>query len=231
MNSCSEENNSNLIKTKNLISKKSNSDDVLIYPENDEKFYLSYYKTKLNLQAEKDIDALAKATESLIRNSDEYKHYISHLKNDYGLNHCMIRRNITDDAAKIEMHHGPIFTLFDYVTITMIFCFKNNIGLSSFRLFDIVLKDHWSDLIQTVMLCKAEHEKVHNKNLSPSEKFLVMDFAYGDLLGYIQKYNGCFTNFHINKLKKYLHEMDLYNKNTEKGTFFKEKIEKINIKF
>lgn len=67
--------------------------------------------------------SFVKAVESMVRSSKFYKRYIKYLKDDMGLNFCQVLSNVRqeedDNILDIEMHHGPILTLFDYVSIVV----------------------------------------------------------------------------------------------------------------
>ena len=142
-----------------------------------------------------------KKTESIIRKSIQYKAYKKKLM-DSGINMCAILGNVTDEKAKIEMHHGPIFTLWDYVEITIQYLYKNNQPLSTFKIADTVLSDHFDDLIQVVMISESVHKTVHNPTNNTLN--LPLESAWGDLVGYLEKYKGCFDYKHFAKLNDYL---------------------------
>jgi len=212
----------------NLISEKESEDSLRVTIKDNKDLFLPYYKKEINFINNAEYIRFVKSVEALIRHSKEYKAYISYLKNDVGLNHCMIYKHINDDIAPIEMHHGPIFTLFDYVEITIVYFFKKENGLvSSFRIADQVLQDHFDNIIQVVMLSEMVHNAVHPKGKNVKPEFIDIDIAWGDIVSYIQKYSNCFTYGHIFKIKRYIDEWEERNKhNSERISIFKTILEK-----
>ena len=70
--------------------------------------YFSNYESYVNF---------VKGIEKMVRTNDKYRKYINYLKNEVKLNKCQVLKNVTDEDCEIEMHHGPIFTLFDICSI------------------------------------------------------------------------------------------------------------------
>lgn len=149
---------------------------------------LPFYQTKKSL---KDLDAynkFIKGVESLIRKSKEYKAYKDYLMNDVGLNYCMMFPNITTDIGgdkpiTIEMHHGPILTLYDYCAIVTDHYLKNDIYVNSFRIFKAVMDEHFQNNVQVVMLCDLAHKGVHDNKI-----FLNVKQGWGHLDIFLEKY-------------------------------------------
>ena len=86
-----------------------------------------------------------KGCERVVRNNDRYKKYIYYLKNVVGLNHCQVLSGIEPDEGgkiDIEMHHGPIFTLYDYCEIILEYFIVKKWKISTFRIADLVLEEH-----------------------------------------------------------------------------------------
>ena len=202
-------------------------DNVIITPNENSKIFLSYLRDNINFTNEKDRKEFIVGTERIIRISNDYKVYIAHLKNDVpGCNTCALFNHITDEMAPLEMHHGPIFTLAELVTITLNHFIKNGKEIDSFKIADQVLEDHLDHLIQTVFLCKSAHAIVSDKKIG-KEAFISMEHVpVGDIVTYITKYNDAITYYEINKLRNYLYMSELYAKNegTSIYTFLKERV-------
>ena len=80
-------------------------------------FDISFYKDKDYFVSLENYVAFIKGCEKLVRSSDEYTSFISQLK-EIDLVNCQVLGNVAaDDNVSIEMHHGPILTLFDYCAI------------------------------------------------------------------------------------------------------------------
>ena len=151
--------------------------------------------------------------ESLVRKSKEYSRYIAYLKNEIGLRSCALFHNIDDSVAPIEMHHGPIFTLYDIVEIQIAHMFVNGEAINSMSVANNVLKDHFDNIIQVTMLCEMAHKGVHNFSKTKDSKFfLSADGSFGDFRKFVEKYKDSLTVQHVAKIKNYF---KLYNEYSE----------------
>jgi hypothetical protein len=168
-----------------------------------------------------DLIKFIKDVEAVIRGSKEYYAYIKYLKEEVGLRNCALFQEINDGIAPIEMHHGPIFTLFDLVEIKIAYFYKNNLPINSYRLAHYILKDHWDNIVQVAMLCKAAHEAVHNPTMNRNCKyFLSGELAWGDINEYINRYHEAFSINHYNKLKEYEKQYNIHKTHTVKSELF-----------
>lgn len=143
-----------------------------------------------------------KGCERAVRGNDRYKKYIYYLKNVVGLKHCQVLPDIEpDDKGKIEieMHHGPIFTLYDYCEIMLEYFILKNKKISTFRIADAVLDEHQRNHVQVVMLLSTIHEEVHNRNI-----FINYKQAFGDLNAFVKKYGIALSDPLKEKLNKYI---------------------------
>jgi putative NIF3 family GTP cyclohydrolase 1 type 2 len=213
-------------KMKNLTSEElPDTRNVVVALSNQERFiHLPLNKKDKYFSNPGDFIKFIKDIEKLIRTSKEYSNYIRYLKETVGLRNCVIFKDIGDNLAPIEMHHGPIFTLYDIVEIQIAYCYKNNIPINSPRIAFYVLKDHWNNIIQVVMLCKSAHLAVHNPQMNKDLKYFIpTDMSWGDINAFIEKYTDVLTIDHYNKIKRYLEKYAEYQKNAdnpEKQLFF-----------
>lgn len=158
-----------------------------------------------------------KKCESNVRKSKRYKAYKLRLLKK-GINMCAVFGNIKEENAILEMHHGPIFTLWDYVEITVNYLYSNGYPLNTFDVANLILSDHFEDLIQVVMVSETVHKMIHT-----DDKIKIpLESAWGDLVGYLEKYKGCLSPKHFAKLNNYL-ELPILNKDFD---IIKTKIEK-----
>lgn len=172
--------------------------------------------------------AYVKSVEKLVRTSKFYSRYIRFIKEDVGLNFCQVLSNVKQDdemsKVEIEMHHGPILTLFDYITIIIDYMLYNDMKISSYKVADIILDEHFKNHIQVVMLSKTVHEEVHENNI-----FLNTKHAFGDLNAFLDKYKDGVSDEQIDKINKYIELCEKYD-SFDKGTLkLKEKIESWNL--
>lgn len=210
---------------KNLTSEQIGSQIVISV--NGSRYYsLPFYKTEIDFRNETQRNKFIHAVEDLVRKSPLYRAYILYLKEKIGLKNCMMFSEIDDSMCNIEMHHGPIFTLYDYVTITLTYFIKNNLEISSFAIAKQILEDHCNNLIQVVMLSEMAHKAIHVKSSNIKSEFLDINSAWGDLIGYITKYHDYMSVNHYNKINKYLKEY--MEKSTNKSEIFITKIKKWN---
>lgn len=216
----------------NIISKKTKSGTVEIALENSKYYYLPFDKSPLDLSDPKVRDQFIKGIERRVRRSKLYKAYIDYLKNDLKLNKCAVLGNIESEVkskTKIEMHHGPIFTLYDICNIVLEknLQLKNTDKINTFDLAAEVLDLHRRKLVQTVMLSESVHKSMDNPAIAP---FLSLDQTFGDLYGFVKEYHQYFTPKNVSSLKNYLiHYKDNMNKN--QLNIFKPIITKYNIQY
>lgn len=204
-------------KMKNLVSNQDNT-NLVVKRENSNYLSLPFFKTHITLSNSSDLERFIKSIESLIRKSGVYKGYIKYLKEEIGLNRCMVFSELTDKDVTIEMHHS-IFTLFDCVSITLIKFLKDNKLISSFDIAKEVLEDHLNNLIPVAMVSKMVHEAAHNNINNMDPYFIPLESSWGDIVKYIEKYKGCLTPEHIAKIRKYAIK---YNEsNSDKSEIFK----------
>jgi hypothetical protein len=206
--------------------------NIVLGVENHERFInLPLNKKDKYFQNPNDIIRFIKDVERLIRTRKEYSCYIRYLKEKIGLRTCALYSEITDEQAAIEMHHGPIFTLFDLIEIQITYLSQNNMPINSCILSHNVLKDHYDNIIQVVMLCKAAHVAVHNDSDITRNKrrfFIPLDRTWGDINEFIRKYHKAFSINHYDKLKRYINDYNAYTENaaSENSELFINKVTK-----
>lgn len=177
-------------------------------------YQLPFYKK--NFFDSKEYIKFIKATEKIVRTSDYYKDYISYIKSDIGLNFCSIFHNINDDIEKadIEMHHGPILTLFDYCDIIACHMIANNEVLTTFTLANRVIDEHFENNVQVVMLSKTAHQLVHAGKI-----FIHPKQAFGNLNRFLSKYISGLDKEQIDTINTYIDMSDDLEKSSDNGIF------------
>lgn len=172
-------------------------------------YELPFYKNADYLANLDNFVGFIKAVERLVRTSKHYSRYISYIRNDIGLNFCQVLSNIKieDEKAltKLEMHHGPILTLFDYASIITDWMLANDKKITTFRVADILLNEHYNNNIQVVMLSETVHQLVHSGKV-----FLNINHAFGDLNTFIKKYRDGVSDEYIERINKYLNTCKKY---------------------
>lgn len=160
-------------------------------------YHLPFYKKDFFEAAE--YVKFIKSVEKLIRRSKEYKHYISYLKEEIGLRYDALQPNITDDLTDIEMHHGPILTLFDYCDIVTNYHIKQGSGVNTFMIAQEVLELHFENIVQVVMLSETNHQLVHAGKI-----FVHPNQAWGDVNKFIERYLDGMTPEQIETFNEYV---------------------------
>lgn len=203
------------VEMKNLSSTEKDTGNIVIGVSGNEKWlHLPMNKKDKYFMNPVDFIKFIKSVETLVRCSKEYARYIAYLKNEVGLRSCALFHNIDDSVAPIEMHHGPIFTLYDIVEIQIAHMFKNGDAINSMSVANNVLKDHFDNIIQVVMLCQMAHKGVHNFTKTKDKKFfLSADGAFGDFKKFVEKYSDALTVQHVSKIKNYLKFYAEYSEN------------------
>lgn len=140
-----------------------------------------------------------KDCESAVRTSPDYKVFISYVKKILGINFCQVSSQIYDNDATIEMHHGPIFTLFDISSIMVNHFLMTNQKINTPRLANAIIDEHFELRVQVVMLAVTNHEAAHNRDL-----FLHVNQGVGNLTEFIDRYNKAFDDVHKYKIWHYI---------------------------
>ncbi len=165
-------------------------DDKLEIVSPDGEFSITYFKGYQELESLDILNKFVKGVEKVVRTSGPYSRYIAHLKEDLGLDYCQKHPNIHDGDGSIghhiEMHHGPLFTLFDYCMIITTALIKRGERVTTFTVADYIMREHFDDHIQTIMLCQNCHYADHStyNEIVNSLKFCFQDVQeFFDLWG------------------------------------------------
>lgn len=149
---------------------------------------IPFYKTKKSLKDLEEYNRFIKGVEKLVRISKEYKAYKNFLMSDIGLNYCTVLPNISTELGKgvtIEMHHGPILTLYDYCSIMVDHMLENDMAVTSIIVAAKIIEEHELHNIQVVMLCDLVHKLCHTNG---SHLYINPKQAWGKLDVFLEKY-------------------------------------------
>lgn len=195
-----------------------------IEAEDDPYASISLYKDIDYFQDEAMYTKFIKRCESFVRTSTDYRAFIAYIKNVLGINFCQVSSHIYDTDASIEMHHGPIFTLFDITSVILNYFMKTGKKINTFRIADAVLQEHFDLHVQVVMMAITNHEAAHNKDL-----FLHVNQGIGNLTEFIDLYKDYLDDIHKYKIWNYLN-MCKSNPSFDRGYLDVDHISKV-IKF
>ena len=195
----------------------------LVESKNDPDQYISFFKPKEYFEYDpKTRTSFIKSVESLVRKSDDYKRFISYVKNTVGINFCQVSSNIVDEIdATVEMHHGPLFTLYDYCEIVLNKYMDRNIPITTFAIANEVIDEHFALHVQVVMLSITNHEAVHNQDI-----FLNLKQGLGNINEFIRLYAPHFDDEHKYRIHRYI-AMCKDNPSFDNGVLDYEEIEKL----
>lgn len=181
----------------NIIYDKSKHNNII---DAQSSFYqIPFFKNEDYFSSIDSYTAFIKGCERLVRQNDRYSKYINYLKKEVKLNRCQVLKNIDDLDCDIEMHHGPVFTLYDYCAIVLEYFISKKWKITSMRIADMVLTEHQKNRIQIVMLSTTIHQEVHERNI-----FINMNQAYGNLQEFLSIYGPTMPDEYKEKLNRYI---------------------------
>lgn len=173
-------------------------------------FELPFYKDVDYFTNMENFVNFVRAVEKLVRSSKYYDRYIKYIKEDIGLKQCQVLSNVVDENEgkdiTIEMHHGPILTLFDYAAILTDHCLNNGIKVTTFRVADMLCEEHFQNNVQVVMLSKTVHEQVHLNTV-----FVNINQGFGDLNRFLNKYRDGLQPEQVKKINNYIAKSKEYD--------------------
>lgn len=147
-----------------------------------------------------------KHCEDCVRKEDRYTAYVGEMKKA-GLTRCAVLGNLEEDSkVKLEMHHGPIFNLFDICDIVTKAMIKRGTipVLTEFDVADLVLEEHRLGNIMVVMLSKSVHKGGHFK--SGKNVFVDIKATVGRIDRFIDKYHDGMEAEHREMVSRYIYE-------------------------
>ena len=168
-------------------------------------FYIPFYKTEEYFEVYENYCTFVKACENNVRRSKFYKTYIKYLTDIVGMKCCQVLPNVeVEEGPKkkvtIEMHHGPILTLFDTCSIVLNHLRKQGDPfITTFKVADIVLEEHRLNHVRVVLLSKTVHQAVHNDDI-----FLNYKMGFGDTQAFLEKYNDGIDKILRHKINEYI---------------------------
>lgn len=182
------------------------------------KLELTYGVTKDILEDYDAYEHFIKGCEKMVRKDDRYTAYVGKIRSS-GFNHCAILGNMDDPEVSLEMHHGPIFNLFDICDIVakaMIKRDKKNEGVTTFDVADKVLCEHEKDHIQVVMLSKTPHKGNHNSSIGI---FIDIKATFGRIDEFISDWEDGMEREHYEYIERYIRECKKADGSVDNGLF------------
>jgi hypothetical protein len=144
-----------------------------------------------------DFNRFVKSVKSSVRASYEYKRFIGYLKHQVNLTRCSFLNKVDDEKATVEIHHAP-FTIHDVIEI--IIDHMLSIGpITTLSICNEVMQAHFMGLVGVVPLSETVHQLVHSGKIK-----LHPNQIYGDIPGFLERYNEGVKDIHKEKLREFL---------------------------
>ena len=125
-----------------------------------------------------------KKVERLVRGNPDYQDYIEALREDVGLDTCVILGKVDINKAEIHLHH----CLSNLYTICVTVCnrlMQTGKQVTSFILADEVVRLHLNNKIALVPLTATMHELTHAGKIK-----IPKNVIYGDYLEYFEEHKN-----------------------------------------
>ena len=169
-------------------------------------YYIPFYKNDEFFSSYENYIKFVKAVEHTVRTHKFYKKYIDYLINVVGMNTCQVLSNISVSDAKkkqkvtIEMHHGPILTLFDICSIVTNYLINHESpDITTFHVANIVLEEHRLNNVRVILLAKTVHQQVHDEHIN-----LNYNMGFGDTNTFLLKYADGIDTDMRKRINKYI---------------------------
>lgn len=171
----------------------------IVESESDPEDWLMMNKDNEWFEDDRNYTKFVKNVERIVRTSPHYSAFVRYIKEIVGINFCQVSSKIYDTDATIEMHHGPIFTLYDICSIILNDFMNHHAKINTMRVAKRVLKEHFDLHVQVVMLTVTNHEAAHNRDL-----FLNVNQGIIRLDEFINIYQDALEDVHKYKLWNYI---------------------------
>lgn len=160
-------------------------------------FDISFNKDKVYFMNLENYVNFIKGCERSIRKHPDYGNFVDSIR-ELKMEHCQVLGNITRYDAVIEMHHGPMLTLFDYCAIIVDHLLAQDEMVNTFKIAKMVLEEHYEGNVQVVMLSKTVHQLVDS-----GELFINLNQGIGDVNTFLKKYPDGLEKYK-NKINEYI---------------------------
>ena len=160
---------------------------------------LSYYKDEDYLMQMDKFVKFVRECEHLVRKHPDYDNIVSMIREAH-MDHCQVLGNISRFDATLEIHHGPMLTLFDYCAIVTNYLMKKkDPEITTFKVARIVLEEHIQGNIQLVVLSKTVHQLIDT-----GEIFINLNQGLGNIGKFLFKYHDGLDDLYIDKINRYI---------------------------
>lgn len=182
-----------------LIKKDSNNNTVLVNKKN--KFQIS--SLYFEIESDNSLKKFIKNVEGLVRRSNEYKKYLSILKEEYNLKNDVIMSNITDDMVTTEFHHYP-FTLYEIAEIVTNKAIMEDEQFTSIDIAERILQLHFENKVGLVLLSKTNHQLAHAGKI-----IIPLNSIFGKVNEFINQYRDYILDQKIEQYNELIDASDI----------------------
>ena len=175
-----------------------------IEPEDDNiEIFGEYQNQSLTMYLDKNVDSkffikFVKAVEKMVRGNDDYKLWLSSIREEPKLSQDAFLYNVGSNVAEIQVHHFP-FNLFNIVrNVTDQYLYEGK-KVSTFIIADKVIQLHFQGLIGLVPLSVTMHEIAHLGKLT-----FVRTQIFGEWEEYYEAYKEYMDEYEHTVIQKLL---------------------------
>ena len=160
---------------------------------------IAFYKTKEYFMRLDNYVNFIKASARLVRHHPDYDYWVSTIREEQ-MDHCQVLGNISRFDAELQVHHGPLFTLFDYCMIVLNYLIAHDYDkITTYRVAELVLLEHNLGNVQGVVLCKTVHQLIDT-----GEIFINLNQGIGNINAFINKYRDGIDDVMKEKINNYI---------------------------
>ena len=161
------------------------------------------YFPDVDFEDSKSVSRYVKSIKSVVRQSKEYKEFISFLKTKLNLNRCMFFPKIKkyrDKKISIEMHHTG-FVMEDIIKTILMYRYKNNLDYDVQSCAEHIMLEHYKGNISLTALSSTCHDLIHEEN---SNLFIPLQYAdFGDMNKFYSEYRDSIDKETVKKFEQY----------------------------
>lgn len=162
-------------------------------------FDLPYYKDKDYLMHMDDFVKFIRACEHMVRKHPDYDNIMGAIREDH-MDHCQVLGHISRFDATLEIHHGPMLTLFDYCAIvTNYLANHKDPHITTFKVSKLVMDEHMVGNVQVVVLSKTVHQLIDT-----GEIFINLNQGIGNVDNFLKRYKDGLDDMYIDKINRYI---------------------------
>lgn len=177
-------------------------EDNPVLDSDDSEYYVPFYKRDDYFESYELQVKFIKEVEKVVRKHPYYKKHIKYLIDVVGIRTCQVLSNVEVSDKKevtIEMHHGPILTLFDITSIVLNWMIVQGENITTFSVAERVIEEHRLNNVRVILLSKTIHQLVHDDNI-----FLNYNQGFGDSIAFLEKYKLGLDRSTAHRINQYI---------------------------